>query len=616
MRKTRTLAGCALALCAAACWRAAPEPEAPLTVTRVSPVDEQPLLLNDSVTVYFSDAVDPLSVTTESVAVVGSDGRPVRGSLRTGTNWVTFVPDPPMTATLADGSFRPGERYRLVVAGYPRPDAVRAVDGRRLSETPAREFVMSPAGPVDLPTGRLPAPLRPPNSELPFLQHTTDVLAQVPAGAPRLRLHFTLPVLPTSARPEAFVVRLAHTRQRLDVRRVRVLTTPVDPHPGSTVELDLGTEPRLHGGGPRVTLSAGNLLTVLLATGPDGVRDYSGQEPFPRPITSAPLWQVVHGGSLALVAWPDQDEGIVGDDWLMPGFESQNGIVRPRVRVEAGNGSLGVLRPTSDLTLRPGVAFDRGDGVMVQSVDGKFPFLAIDIPRGVTLRIDSPGPVRLQSVGGIAIAGDLELAAPTATVPTLQHGALASELLAEAPVALVAAGEVRVTGRIVTATTLPSNQTALAIATAARIQLGGELPYNTVLAVERATARSGPAIQGPRGQSLPTAVAFEYGLAAGARFAVRGASPWRLLGRDHDRGVLRFLGASPSLQIRWQTVLADPAEPTAPDLRPDRLPRPESIFDGDWLALRPGSFGRFLVHADLVAGYELPMFEELRLADR
>ena len=52
-------------------------------------------------------------------------------------------------------------------------------------------------------------------------------------------------------------------------------------------------------------------------------------------------------------------------------------------------------RPQADITLRPGVPFDRGDGVLVQSVGADFPFLAIDIPAGVRVRVESSVPVQL-----------------------------------------------------------------------------------------------------------------------------------------------------------------------------------------------------------------------------
>ena len=47
-------------------------------------------------------------------------------------------------------------------------------------------------------------------------------------------------------------------------------------------------------------------------------------------------WLVVAGRSLPLCEWPADDEtGYEDDEGLLPGFERQHAVVRPRVRVEA-----------------------------------------------------------------------------------------------------------------------------------------------------------------------------------------------------------------------------------------------------------------------------------------
>jgi hypothetical protein len=162
-----------VALLAAACWHRTPAPPA-FEVLRTSPIlgsDTEPILLNDSITIYFSDTIQALSVTPDSVSLVDEEDRPVRGSLRVGSNWATFQPEPPLTRELTDGSLRPGGAYRLFVAGYPRHDAVRASDGRRLAAAVA--FPVRVAGIDYRPVG-LPAPLRPPMSELPFVLRPQD----------------------------------------------------------------------------------------------------------------------------------------------------------------------------------------------------------------------------------------------------------------------------------------------------------------------------------------------------------------------------------------------------------------------------------------------------------
>ncbi|MCA8953397.1 MAG: hypothetical protein KDE27_28045 [Planctomycetes bacterium] len=624
MLRVRTAAGMTALLGLAGCWRASRPAPAPFSIVRVSPAEVESgdvLLLNDSVTVHFSAALDPLSVTTASFSVLDQNGNPVPGDLRTGTNWVTFVPHCPLGPELDDGSFRPGEVYRLVVASYPRPDAVRATDGRRLAQAAPFELRLAPPGPFDGPGGRLPAPLRPPATELPFVLPSPEVPQQLPADAPRLQLHFTLPVLPTSVRPDAFVVmQLKHQRSRLAVRSARVISSKLDQLPGSTVEIDLGAEPRLHGGdgladGERVTLQSGDMLSVSLATGPSAVRDLAGNEAF----ASGQWWQVVDGAALAILSWPAEDGGIAAgeDDWLSPGFEARSGMVRPRVCAEAGDGSLGLFRPQRDTVLRPGVPFDRGDGQLVQSIDGRFPFLAIDIGPDVRVRVEGSGSaVQLLACGGIRIAGELEFVGPGVPIPPLQHGAAAAELIEQLPLVLVAAGDVRLEGAITTVTPLPPTDSAIAIAALGAIRLAGELPYNTVLAVENAPGRRRSPIQGARGQTFATSVTFTPGLAPGARFRCRGVSPWRQIAPDRDRAVVRFEGVDGGLEVEWQAVPENPVEAGTPDRRPDRMPRPRAVHDGEWIALEPGSFVRFLIAADVGAGRGLPEFRQLRLADR
>ena len=113
-----------LAPALAGCWQSGSE-AAPLVVTRTSPAlgdPAQPVLLNDALTVYFSEDLRHLSVTPDSVTVLDEQGHQVPGRLLARENWISFVPTPPMSANLDDGSFRPGARYRLQLAGHPRPE--------------------------------------------------------------------------------------------------------------------------------------------------------------------------------------------------------------------------------------------------------------------------------------------------------------------------------------------------------------------------------------------------------------------------------------------------------------------------------------------------------------
>ncbi|HEB52940.1 MAG TPA: hypothetical protein ENI87_06770, partial [bacterium] len=260
---------------AAGCWDRGRTVE-PLQVDRTSPVlgdPARPVLLNDALTVYFSAPIHPLSVTEDSVTVLDEDGNLVPGELRVGSNWVAFHPEVPLSAELLDGSFRPGGHYHLQLAGHPRPDSIRSRDGRWLEQVVAFDVFVATR---DRAPAGLPSILRPPTSELPFFLRGSEVPLPVAADAPRLPLHFSLPVLPTTVRPEAFVVRLLQEPVvELRPRAVRVQNSPLDAYPGSTVELELGALPQQVSGGQRA-LVAGDWLSVELR--PDsGLCDYGGQ---------------------------------------------------------------------------------------------------------------------------------------------------------------------------------------------------------------------------------------------------------------------------------------------------------------------------------------------------
>ena len=596
----------------AACWQTEARPE-PLTVDRTSPAlgeGAAPVLLNDSLTIYFSEDISPMSVTSDSVVLLDDDGHRVAGHLQADGNWLVFRPDPPLSPELDDGTFRPGAHYRLVVSGYPRPDAVRTRDGRWLDrpavfDVRVAELDQAPAG--------LPSVLRPPPTELPFLLRSTDLPLQVAADAPRLRLHFTQPLLPTSVRAEAFAIQLlGEPPVALTPRSVRVVTSPFDDEPGSTVEIDLGALPK-RGDGRRRRLQDGDWISVEVR-GDRGLTDYAGQTPLP---STAQWWSVVPGRSLPLCEWPAGERAYPGKDGLLPGFEMRGLSIRPRVRVEAGNGSLGVFRPRRDVTLRPGQPFDRGDGQTVISDGSEFPFLAVDIPEGVRVTVDAQGgPVRLLACGGMRIGGDLRLIAPTASLPA---GRFVTQpvraLAAAAPVALLAAGDIEVRGNIVTDTRVSESDTVLMVATCGRLALRGALPFQTVLVVEESPEGVGGGIDGPRGQSLAYPASFTYGVAAGADFAVRAVLPWRQLPPHRDRGAVRIVEPSGELTMSWQATPADAMRADRPDLTAARMGRWQTTRDGEVLGVGAGAFVRFELQAAIRSGEAMPRLRELRLVE-
>jgi len=608
MSRTRVALICCLPALFAACWQEQPRRQ-PLQVERTSPVlddEAQPILLNDSLTVFFSAPLLPLSVTSDSVSVLDERGHQVPGSLQVGEDWVTFRPHAPLAPDLLDGSFRPGATYQLRLAGYPRPDALRSLDGTWLEAVRAFEVHVADHG--EQPAG-LPSLLRPPGSELPLMLRRFE--EQLPADAPRLQLHFTQPLLPSSVTADAFEVRvLDRPVATLEPRSVRLVTSPIDPMPGCTVEIDLGTVPQ-RADGSRRPLIDGDWINVMLR--PGGVCDLAGNPPFSAETIT---WLVVEGDSVPLCGWPAPDESRFQRDDLSPGFEVRQLAVRPRVRVEAGSGRLGVFRPSEDVTLRPGEPFDRGDGELVVSEGASFPFLSIDVPPGVTVTVDArTAPVQLLSVGGVRIAGTLRvLGAPTPLPPRPFRPQPVAELIAVAPVALVAAGGIELLGDIRAEAKAQDDQTPLLLATASRMQLLGALPFQTMLVAESAPGEPGASrIEGARGQSQAYAATFTYGVADGASFDVSGELPWRQLPAHVDAGRLQIVEPSGAIDIAWQAAPVDPIAGDRPDVGVGRVGRWQGARDGEVMSIGAGAFVRLELRCRVRHGAALPRLRELRV---
>lgn len=595
------------------CWGKSPA-RAALTVDRTSPAlgdRTAPLLLNDAVTIYFSEPIRPTSVTEDSVTLIDENGHHVPGApLRVGTNWVAWVPEPPLAKDLSDGSFRPGGHYRLVLAGKPRVDRVRSQNGRSLGGSTSFDIYI--ADHDQAPEG-LPAILRPTASDLPLALRTSDVTQQVAADAPRLQLHFTLPVLPSSLRPEAFRIGVVGAGVVVP-RSVRVVTSPLDDldFPGTTVEIDLGSLP-VHQDGTRRPLADTDFISVELL-GNSGLVDYAGRAPLP----SLPqFWSVVAGRSVPICEWPSDEYSYASEDHLRAGFEVSGSTIKPRVRVEAGNGSLGAFRPTSDMTLRPGKMFDRGDGELLVSTGSDFHFSSIEIPVGVKVTVDATaGQVRLLSCGGVRIDGSLQLMGPTSPLPT--HPFIEQplqDLIDAVRVSVVAAGDLHVRGDIESSTAISGSETALLLATAGWLRLHGSLPFQSVLVAEAGGGDSGSRIEGVRGQSKPYPASFKVGLAEGADFEVQGVLPWRRLPPHLDSGLLQIGAQSGDLSIVWQATSADAIRGELPDLTEGHIGRWQYARDRDVLVAGGGAFVRMRITARVRHGERLPSVSELRLVE-
>lgn len=616
MQPPTTIRLFACGLLAAACHRA-PPPE--FGIVSTSPElrgEPQVVLLNEPLTVYFSSPVAGLSVTPETFTVLDARGERVPGTLQNGSHWVSFVPQPPLTPALRDGSFLPGERYELRIAGLPRADAVKALDGRRLAAGVALPFRVARAD--EAPPG-LPAPLRPPADQVPLWLHASDAPGTVPADAPVLYLRFSAPLLPSSVRAAAFDVRSLNDLAALEPRRVRATTLPGDALPGCSVAIELGVQPTRAGGGS-LRLRPGDWLSVALRPGPLGLLDYRG-EPLALPAPPQ-FWSVVAGGAAELYRLPG-DQGAPGEAGEpspaapeLAGFERSGGVLRPRVRIEAGDGRLGLFLPRTDTVLRPGQPFDRGDGTLVQSEGASFAFTSVQIPAGVVVTLDaSTGPVQILCTGAITVQGKLVLRGGSAPIDDRQLApAPATGFLALGATTLLAAGELHLAGEVHAEVPVRDGATPLLVASSAQIRLGGELPYRTLLVVEAGGRDGGQArVVGPRGQTLLRSAWFRYGAAPGASLVAEAYGDWVQVPDGCTLAAVQVEGATEGLEVAWQAAPADPVLRERPDPVPARRSRWETVHDGMRLPVQAGTFVRLRLRATAVGGQAPPELRRVRL---
>ena len=595
----------------AGCWQRSQEP-APLVVVRTSPVlgdPGRPVLLNDALTVYFSSELSPLSVTPDSVTMLDEQGHQVPGRLEAGDNWVSFVPAPPLSAGLDDGSFLPGGRYRLQLAGQPRPDSLRAADGRWLDAAVTYDVHVAARDHV---VEGLPSILRPTTSELPFLMRRPEAPLPVAADDPRLLVHFTQPLLPETVNSGAFKVQVLGSTSELRPQRVEVFTSPLDAHPGSSVAIDLGGLPRYSDGSERA-LEPGDWISVVARPG-GGLTDYGGQAPLP----AAPvIWSVIAGSSVPICDWLTAAQTAPTAFAAEPGFEARDARLRPRVRTEAGSGALGRFAPTQDVTLRAGVPVDRGDGQLVAPDGSRFAFSSVEIPAGVTVTVDArAAPVQVCATGGVSVAGRLRLLSPTVELPRARFGAQPVADLAElAPVSVVAAGVVRVDGVIAHEAEAQADRCALLLAGAAGLQLYGAIPYRAMLAVDAEAGAGRSVLDGAKGPGLVVPARFSRGLADGGRVELLQELPWQQLPGHCEGGVLQVDGALGGVRIEWQWTLADPIRGAQPDLSSGRIGRWQAARHGDALYAEPGAFLRLRVRGALRQGAARPEITRLRLVE-
>lgn len=237
MRQAWRLLGTVLAF--AAC-RPPSEPAPRTLVHRLTrPEDPSAVRLNEDLVFHFSGEIDRTSVTHDCVRITDAQGRPARGRLDVDGTRVRFVPATVLAPDLSDGGYVPGATYQVEIAGFPRPDGLRGVDGAPLASTYRWSFrvveVANGGGPFfeDRDPDRVrPLRLFPAPQSVPKLRREEEK----PSGGTELRyelgpldaiyLRCEEPLDPSSLVDGAFALR---SRQGLEVRlRPRLLENEPD----------------------------------------------------------------------------------------------------------------------------------------------------------------------------------------------------------------------------------------------------------------------------------------------------------------------------------------------------------------------------------------------------
>ena len=124
----------------AACSPAFP-PVRTMELEWIRPRDLDGVYLNEDLVLAFSTAVDPATVTGQSLRIQDSRGEPARGEWYVEGQTLRFSPRPVLARDLRDGGYRPGTTYTLFVAGFPRVGALRGVEGEVLSASLSQDFL-------------------------------------------------------------------------------------------------------------------------------------------------------------------------------------------------------------------------------------------------------------------------------------------------------------------------------------------------------------------------------------------------------------------------------------------------------------------------------------------
>lgn len=376
--------------------------------------------LNEALSFSFSEPLERTSVTRDSVRVIDELGVEARGRLEVQGSSVRFVPHLPTSAELADAGLKPGLRYTVELAGFPRVDCLRSIAGHPLAETVRTTFTTVPAS---HPSGE-------PRTWLLFdddMPATTGVLklfrapgsssagAYVISGRGAIVLTCDKPIDPTTLHESDFLlhVKAGASIQRVDVT-VRLLENEsrnvTRPRPPSMRAAGAAGWEQLRRAAlieitPRRRPPPGDLVFTILTDTSNRCRmlDLGGQ-----PIVWASQRvdvQFVDSGAEAAPGTFSEEflqspAGSLRSNSAVPGFDgtaswNEAGRVEVRYPAAAGDGADDDVALSGDET-RADVRATR-----------------LELARDARCRLTSDSPVVvLRSQGSLTISGALERTAP------------------------------------------------------------------------------------------------------------------------------------------------------------------------------------------------------------
>ncbi len=130
--------------------------------------------LNESLTIRFSLAVDPLSIGPSSVVLVDEKGISPRGSWSVVGKELRFRPALPVRVDLSDTGLAARQTYRIIFAGFPAHGVILSACGRSLEWK--KEFSFATTG-RDVERGVFSAFVDPSPSESPRLVSVNGTLS-------------------------------------------------------------------------------------------------------------------------------------------------------------------------------------------------------------------------------------------------------------------------------------------------------------------------------------------------------------------------------------------------------------------------------------------------------